>query len=249
MDISDQQQNRITNPQLWMGLLFFLLVVGTLIYAGVKVTSWLEDEQQVPVQRILVAGDIQFLNKDDVRIAIAESQPGSFFELDINQAHETIVDLPWVYRASLRKEWPNTLKVYVIEQEPIARWNQDLLMNKYGGIFQAPLPLESNALPLLFGPGGSEQTALSGYRAMQGLLKNSGLKIGELQLSERYAWDLRLENGVKLRLGRSEFIDRLQRFVDLYPLLVKNEKQVDYVDLRYDTGLAVGWKDDTKSES
>jgi cell division protein FtsQ len=88
-------------------------------------------------------------------------------------------------------------------------------------------------------------TALEGYRAMQGLLQLSGLKIDELLLSERFAWDLKLDNGIKLRLGRSEFIDRLQRFVDLYPIL--QTKPVDYVDLRYDTGLAVGWKEPSEN--
>ena len=51
-----------------------------------------------------------------------------------------------------------------------------------------------------------------------------------------------INNGIKLNLGRTEFINRLQRFVDLLPLILQQEKQVDYVDLRYDTGLAVGWK-------
>jgi cell division protein FtsQ len=30
--------------------------------------------------------------------------------------------------------------------------------------------------------------------------------------------------------------------VDLLPLISQQKRQVDYVDLRYDTGLAVGWK-------
>ena len=29
--------------------------------------------------------------------------------------------------------------VYIVEQEPVAFWNQDLLLNKYGGVFDAEL--------------------------------------------------------------------------------------------------------------
>ena len=54
---------------------------------------------------------------------------------------------------------------------------------------------------------------------------------------------VQLANGIELNLGRQEFIDRLQRFIDVYPLLAKQPKAVKYVDLRYDTGLAVGWQD------
>ena len=71
-------------------------------------------------------------------------------------------------------------------------------------------------LPNLYGPGGSEQTALQGYRNMQSLLETSNLYIVEMFLSERFAWNVQLNNGIKLNLGRTEFIDRLQRFVDLY---------------------------------
>ena len=74
------------------------------------------------------------------------------------------------------------------------------------------------------------------------LLAGTGLRINELFLSERFAWNVQLNNGIKLNLGRKEFIDRFQRFIDLFELLDRQEKSVDYVDLRYDTGLAVGWK-------
>jgi cell division protein FtsQ len=66
-----------------------------------------------------------------------------------------------------------------------------------------------------------------------------------MSLSERFAWRLTLVGGLTLDLGRTEFIDRVQRFVDLYPLLINNERYLEYVDLRYDTGMAVGWKSDT----
>ena len=74
------------------------------------------------------------------------------------------------------------------------------------------------------------------------------MTLDELSLSERFAWQVQLKNGIKLNLGRQEFIDRLQRFIDVYPLLAQQEKAVKYVDLRYDTGVAVGWKDDSATD-
>jgi cell division protein FtsQ len=76
---------------------------------------------------------------------------------------------------------------------------------------------------------------------MQRLLNISGQKIALLSLSERFAWQVKLHNQVLLKLGRQEYINRLQRYIDVYPLLLQEEKSVAYVDLRYDTGLAVGW--------
>jgi cell division protein FtsQ len=227
------------------GVIFFTLLLVVLVYLGYESYQWLKDEQRLPVQHIVISGERQYVDDDKLKAAVRQALPGSFFELDIDVAHQVIEARPWVYSASVRKEWPNTLRVYVTEQRAVARWNNDLLLNTHGGSFQALLPDSDDNLPLLYGPGGSEQTALQGYRAMQTLLGQRGLLIEQMLLSERFAWQLTLVGGLTLNLGRTEFIDRVQRFVDLYPLLINNERYLEYVDLRYDTGMAVGWKSDT----
>lgn len=226
------------------GIVFLLIVVVLLMTLAWHVLSWLEDKQRVPLQQVLVSGKTAWLDVSQVEKQIRRTQPVSFFQIDVNQAHQDIEALPWVYQASVRKQWPDTLLVYVIEQQPVARWNGDMLLNRFGGAFTPDMDIHQLPLPNLYGPGGSELTALQGYKAMQGLLKRSGLKIEELFLSERYAWNIKLDNGINLNLGRKEFMDRLQRFIDVFPLLKKQNKSVSYVDLRYDTGLAVGWSDD-----
>ena len=230
----------------YIGLAFFICLLVLLAFALIKLNAWLEDEQQAPVQDIIVSGDKLFIDVRQIQMLVKQTQSGSFFELDVNQTHQTIEALPWVYRASVRKRWPSGLEIFVVEQQPSAIWNGDMLLNKHGDVFDAQInsaeldPIVT--LPSLYGPGGSEQIALQGYRNMQSLLETTNLYIVEMFLSERFAWNVQLNNGIKLNLGRTEFINRLQRFVDLLPLISKQERQVDYVDLRYDTGLAVGWK-------
>jgi len=108
-------------------------------------------------------------------------------------------------------------------------------------------------IPNFFGPEGSELLALENYKDLNALLDYKALKIDELVLSERFSWQLTLDDGVTLNLGREERVERIQRFMDVYPIIKAQlkakkitEKQqnqaVDYIDLRYDTGLAVGWK-------
>jgi cell division protein FtsQ len=66
-----------------------------------------------------------------------------------------------------------------------------------------------------------------------------------LLLSERFSWQLTLNDGVTLNLGRENRVERIQRFMNMYSDIKNNSKgdqQVGYVDLRYDTGVAVGWK-------
>lgn len=221
------------------GFVFFIIVVFGLVYLAFVIRDYLKDEQQSPVQVIEFSGQFEYVDIGELERVIRLSQSGSFFELDVNSVHTAMEQQPWIYRASVRKQWPHTLQIYLVEQTPVAAWNGDMVLNPYGESFN----VDSSALqlPALFGPGGSEVTALEGYNAMALLLSTSNLAIKELQLSERFAWQLQLDNGIKLNLGRQQFMDRLQRFVDVYPLLVNSGKAIEYIDLRYDTGLAVGW--------
>lgn len=228
------------------GMVFLGAVLLGLAYASWLLNDWLEDSQKAPINQVLVSGNLTHVEDTQIEGVVRGKHSESFFELNVDALHQDIEALPWVYRASVRKRWPNSLNVHVVEEIPSARWNSDSLLNQYGQTFEAQS--NDSALPDLFGPGGSEQTALQGYRAMQTLLNSASLTIDELYLSERFAWNVILSNGVKLNLGRSEFVNRLQRFVDVYPLLLKQGKLIDYVDLRYDTGLAVGWKSATSVE-
>lgn len=227
--------------KLWSSLLFLAVVIAGFGYLWHSVALWLDDEQRVPLRQIIITGERRFLQDEAVRQVVRQGRQSSLFELDIDTTHRAIQSLPWVYQASVRKEWPDTLRVVIVEQRAVAKWQDDMLLNADGDSFHASAPQALTDLPALFGPGGSEKTALAGYRTMQTLLRGANLAIAELTLSERYAWQLRLANGINVNLGRTEFMSRLQRFVDIYPLLLRHEKAVKYVDLRYDTGLAVGW--------
>jgi cell division protein FtsQ len=230
----------LKQPEKLSGLLFFILVVAGLVYLVFVVRAYLKDEQQSPIQVIEFSGQFDHVDVGHLEHVIRQTQPGSFFELDVNKVHAAIEQQPWVYRASVRKQWPHTLQIYLVEQTPVVTWNGDMVLNPFGESFT--VDASTLSLPSLFGPGGSEVTALEGYNAMALLLRTSDLAIKELSLSERFAWQLQLDNGIKLNLGRQQFMDRLQRFVDVYPLLVSSGKPIEYIDLRYDTGLAVGWQ-------
>ena len=239
-------EGRKSKSAVWGGVAFLLLVIAGLVFGGLKANQYLQDEQQMPVQVIDFSGDYQHIDITKLERLIRKAQPGSFFALDVNEVFELVESQSWVYRASVRKKWPNTLKIYLVEQQPVAQWNEDLLLNPYGDTFNDEGVVLD--LPRLYGPGGSEKTALEGYNAMHALISTTDMTLSELSLSERFAWQVQLKNGIKLNLGRQEFIDRLQRFIDVYPLLAQQEKAVKYVDLRYDTGVAVGWNDDNTTD-
>jgi len=231
------------NWSLFFGLGFFLLVLIGLAHSFVSVSNWMASEKNSQIKQVVVLGAPVYTSEKQILSAIRKADLSSFFELDVNQVQDQVVDLPWVASASIRKQWPDTLKVFVVEHVPVAVWNDDQLLNDKGEAFQAPKKNITQPLPDLFGPEGSEQEAWQTFQQFHELFYINNFKLTSLALSERFSWQLWLDNGIKLNLGREEKAQRVQRFIDLYPYLLKRkDAEVDVVDLRYDTGLAVSWK-------
>lgn len=235
----------------WLGVTFFVAVIVAILSFGVFLNKRLSAEESAPVTSIAIAGEMPYTTRLDIESAIEQVNLGNFFNLNVNEVQQKVAKLPWVFSVSVRKKWPNELKIYVVDQQPIAHWNGDFLINANGKAFQADVKRLAQKLPAFFGPEGTEKIALENFRNLNKLLGFSDLAIDELVLTERFAWQLILNDGVSINLGRDSRVERIQRFMDIYPEIKLHKKpgqQVDYVDLRYDTGLAVGWKTSENKE-
>ncbi len=221
---------------------FFILVVVLILGMFISVVQWMTDANRLPLANLVIQGDLTYLATDDVREAILQSGDlGSFMTQDVGGIQAAIESLPWVASASVRKQWPETLKVYLVEHEPLARWHDDALLNTYGEVFVARAA-ELESLVRLEGPEGTSELVMSEWKAMESQLAVLGVSIEGLSLSSRRAWRVWLNNGIRLELGRRSINERLMRFITLYPELNSSDRAIEYVDLRYDTGAAVGWQ-------
>ncbi|MBI3228657.1 MAG: cell division protein FtsQ, partial [Burkholderiales bacterium] len=120
------------------------------------------------------------------------------------------------------------------------------LLSTKGEIFTANLAEaeENGDLPEFSGPSGSEKEVLARFAQFQSWFSTAQLKPESVQLSSRYAWSVKLDNGMNVELGREQDKDtlkvRVQRFISVYPQLITRLKdQIDSVDLRYPNGLAL----------
>ncbi len=238
--------------QFWLGLGFFLSVVIGSIAGAAWLYYTAMDANQVPLTRLVVQGDLKYLQRQEVRDALTDDRIGSFFSADVNKIRERLEAQPWIARASVRKEWPDILKVFVVEQQPLAHWNEKTrpkaLINKDGQVFEVDKSILQVQLPSLEGPEHAVTEAVDYYQQVHELLKINGHQVTALHLSERFSVDVELVSGIRLRLGREALLERVQRFIDLFPEIVKQRSTpIEYIDLRYDTGVAVGWKKQDKN--
>jgi cell division protein FtsQ len=62
----------------------------------------------------------------------------------------------------------------------------------------------------------------------------------QVQVSPRRAWQIRLDTGLVMELGREHIESRLERFIAVYDRTIfPLQRKLDYVDLRYPNGFAV----------
>lgn len=231
----------------WGGVAFFLFVIGFVIWLFSAAIHWMTDANRLPLSQLVIQGELHYLTPNDVRAGIQQlDHLGSFMTQDVDDIQHALEAMPWVARAAVRKQWPDTLKVYLVEQQPVASWDDQYLVNADGVVFTAPMAQAGKPLVALAGPDGSSQEVLSVWHEMQPLLQRAGFDIARLTLNERRAWRVWLTNGIRLELGRTDRIERLRRFISLSPDLEQQGKAIEYVDLRYDTGAAVGWVTDTE---
>jgi cell division protein FtsQ len=159
---------------------------------------------------------------------------------DIQRAVET---LPWVDHARIARRWPNSLRVTVIEQTAAARWGESGLLNTRGELFVRTATHVPAELPHLSGPEGSQSQVAKRYLSAQGRMLEAGMRIAALRLDERGAWEMDLDSGVTVRLGRRDVDERFERFIHTASQVIAHRlTEISYVDMRYSNGFAIGWR-------
>ena len=243
----DETSSRRSNGSRLAGIFFLLAVLCTVLVSGWMVLGWMEDAQRLPLSKMVVTGERHYTRNDDIRQAIlALGSPGTFMTQDVNIIQSQIERLPWIKQASVRKQWPDELKIHLVEYVPVARWNDLHMVDAEGKSFSVPANhIGKETLPLLYGPEGNEQDVLDGYRQMSAVLAASKFSVKAASMTARHSWQLVTGDDVRIELGRSDNMKRLKRFIELWPVIQQqataDNKRVSYVDLRYDSGAAVGW--------
>lgn len=219
---------------LWCANLLYALAAILLIYAVLFLMIHLP---LFPLKHVEVKGDLQHVTYQQVSYIVTREFKGNFFTLNLAQVSKGFQKLPWVRNVSLRRQWPDTLDVNLEEHSVLARWSAGGLVNTRGEIFEAA---SSRELPVLSGPEGSAREVADQYGEFKAALAPLKLTPSSVTMNERRAWQLKLDNGLTLELGRDQVGARLGKFVRVYhATITRMPQQVAYVDLRYPNGFAV----------
>ena len=220
------------------GILLALLLTGLREYR-----DWLNQ----PLSTVVVDGATRHINKTRVAERVASDIDARLLELELNAIQDRLVQEPWINEAVVRRTWPPSLKVSLIEEVPVARWGNRGLLNHQGDIFWPDRTTAYQNLPVLVGPSHDTVRIMQQFRDLNALFLRSGIRLAGLELESRGAWTLTLDNGIRVVAGRDDLMPRLRRFIQVYEAQLASQLDlIRSVDIRYTNGVAVKWKVEEK---
>lgn len=189
-----------------------------------------------PIASVAFSGDVAKIAPADLD-AFAKSLRGApVGSVPLASVRDAARRIPWVRDASVRRRFPDGLEVSLDAYDVLARWGKIALVSTRGEIFTAPF---EGKLPRFIGPDNSATQMAEEYAAIVRIVAPLASPVAELHLSARGAWQLLLESGLRIELGRGDIHPRLERFVAAWPGVLARGVQTTHADLRYANGFAV----------
>jgi cell division protein FtsQ len=232
-------------------LLALALVLG---YAGYRGVALIAAASSLQIGHLIVRGQ-ERLSTGEV-LALVEGLRGqNILAVDLEEWQTKLLSSPWVENATIRRVLPSTLEITVVERRPmgIGRLGTAMyLVDARGVIIDEYGPAYADIdLPIIDGIGAAPHDGGSivdvaraefAARVIGALAARPELakRVSQVDVSDLHDAVLILDGDpALLRLGDTEFVARLQQYIDLAPALHERLNGIDYVDLRFDERLYV----------
>ncbi|NJS35303.1 MAG: FtsQ-type POTRA domain-containing protein [Brachymonas sp.] len=203
------------------------------------------------IARIVVEGDTSHHSSVSLQANVGSRISGNFFTTDLAQVRNVFESVPWVRKATVRREFPNRLRITIEEHRSVGFWGADTesrMVNTHGEIFEANTgEAETDDLPRLVGVDNQSQQMLKMYRQLQSVFKPFDATVEQLNLSHQGSWALLLDSGAEMELGlgsTEQVLARLNKFLATQRQVLATYQRagldrIESVDLRHAQGYAI----------
>lgn len=178
--------------------------------------------------------------KDDIMLALGAMKGDPILDIDLEAARQRIVDLPWVTSAVVERRLPGTLRVTLTEAEPQALWQKKgdfYLVSDTGDVLAVKDVARFGKLPVIVGDAAPQKAGE--LFAMLGLEPDLQKRVTAAVLVGNRRWNLRLDNGVDIKLPEVAADAAWQKFALLEKQHHLLDKDISIIDLRQDDKLVV----------
>ncbi|MEO1019886.1 MAG: cell division protein FtsQ/DivIB [Pseudomonadota bacterium] len=212
----------------------------------VKVVGFFSAEGFV-VAEVFTEGRRRSKRNEIIRI-LEPYQMQSILLVDTVTIRRQLETLPWVRTASVKRAFPNELRIHLEEYAPVARFldnGRERLLANDGTVIDVVAASAFSHLPRLSGHGVERKMA-----EFWGLLRAepdlARRVVGATLIGER-RWDLALDNGTKVRLPRDEPEKAMRELAQFEREEMILDRAVSAIDLRSPGWVVIEPLEDVRS--
>ena len=173
------------------------------------------------------------VSREEVLAVAGVTGTTSLLFLDVEQTRERLKSNPWIADATVLKLYPGELQIGIKEREAFALWQKDgrvSVIADDGTVLEPYVAPRLIELPLVVGRGAETRAKeflalLDRYPALRALVRATVL-VGERR------WNLRLKNGIDVRLPETDIAPALERLVALDKEKNLTTRDIVAIDLR-----------------
>lgn len=241
--------NKVGKDGINWRLLIVVVLSMLLLLSALWGASKLESTSVLPVKSVSVKGNFKYVTQQQIQNLVVPYLNQGFLGLQTNKIQQRLGSLPWVKKAVVERVWPDKLAIKILEKQPLAIWEGGVLTVN-GHVFYPGEALTPKSLPKFLAPDDMKQSLIQAYNQYTQLLAPLKLTITSLTLQmPENIWRVGLSNGAQVILGANDMLNRMKRFVTIYPKVFTGNKKGEArtIDMRYVNGFAVKWKSKGKA--
>jgi len=184
------------------------------------------------------------LNREEILTRAGISGTSSLLFFDVADARKRLMKDPRVADATILKLYPDRLQITITERRPFALWQKDKNVNVIaadGVVLEHYVSRAFVELPFVVGKGADKQAKdflalLNRYPDVRNNVRASIL------IAER-RWNLRLKNGLDVKLPETDVDRALERLASLDRELQLTSRDISVLDLRLPDRVTVQMSD------
>ena len=173
------------------------------------------------------------ISREDVLAAAGVTDTTSLLFLDVEQTRERLKSNPWIADATVLKLYPGELQIGIREREAFALWQKNgqvSVIADDGTVLEPYVAARLIELPLVVGRGA--ETRAKEFLALLDRYPDLRASVRATVLVGERRWNLRLKNGIDVRLPETDIAPALERLVALDKEKTLTTRDIVAIDLR-----------------
>jgi cell division protein FtsQ len=192
--------------------------------------------------------------RDDIVAQAGVKLGDPMLSLDLKDIVDRLRKNAWIDTLKVRRRFPDTLTIEISEREPVAVANMGYLyyVDAGGGVFKPLTEGDRLDFPIVTGiveedlvkdPEGTKAMVKTALDILDLLKKGTVFRledISEIHLDKGYGYTLfTARGGIPVKLGNSDFGEKLARLSRIYRELAAQGAAVEYIDVNYSDKIVV----------